>query len=108
MLWSDETKVDLSGHNDVSMFRVNGDAFKCKNTVPSVEHGGTIMLCGCFPDSGTRTLYKVDEIMMKMEYQILQLHLKFTTTVYDSNVVKSVCSNRTVMPNTHQNWFGDG
>lgn len=42
MLWSDETKVDLSGHNDVSMFRVNGDAFKCKNTVPSVEHGGTI------------------------------------------------------------------
>ena len=41
VLWSDETKLELFGHNDhLYVWREKGDACKPKNTIPNVKHGG--------------------------------------------------------------------
>jgi hypothetical protein len=49
VLWSDETKVELFGHNDHGyVWRKKGEACKPKNTIPTVNHGGgSIMLVFC-------------------------------------------------------------
>ena len=56
------------------------EAFNSKNTVPTVKHGGdggSIVLWGCFPASGSTTLKKGNGIMKKEDYlQILQENLK--------------------------------
>ena len=50
VLWTDETKLQLFGHNSRNhVWRKDGDAFKPKNTVPKVKFGGgSIMVWGCF------------------------------------------------------------
>jgi hypothetical protein len=50
VLWSDETKIELFGHNDHRyVWRKKGDACKPKNTISTLKHGGgSIMLWGCF------------------------------------------------------------
>ena len=41
VLWSDETKIELFGHNDHRyVWRKKGEACKPKNTIPTVKHGG--------------------------------------------------------------------
>ena len=59
--------TELFGHRDVVyIWRKKGEAFKHKNTVPTVKHGGgSITLWGCFSASGTGNLLKVDGIMRK-------------------------------------------
>lgn len=39
LLWSDETEIELFGHNDKRhVWGRNGEAFKPKKIVPTVEH----------------------------------------------------------------------
>uniref|UniRef100_A0AAZ3SWC0 Transposase Tc1-like domain-containing protein n=1 Tax=Oncorhynchus tshawytscha TaxID=74940 RepID=A0AAZ3SWC0_ONCTS len=79
VLWSDETKIELFGHNDhCYVWRKKGDACKPKNTIPTVKHGGgSIMLWGCFAAGGTGALHKIDGIMRQENYvDILKQHLK--------------------------------
>uniref|UniRef100_A0A3B1IFP7 Transposase Tc1-like domain-containing protein n=1 Tax=Astyanax mexicanus TaxID=7994 RepID=A0A3B1IFP7_ASTMX len=79
VLWSDETKIELFGHNTQQyVWRRKGEAFNPRNTMPTVKHGGgSIMLWGCFAASGTGSLQKVNGIMKKEDYlQILQENLK--------------------------------
>ena len=55
VLWSDETKIELFGHNDhCYVWRKKEEACKLKNTIPTVKHGGgSIMLWECFAAGGT-------------------------------------------------------
>ena len=41
VLWSDETKIELFGHAySRYVWRKSGEAYKEKNTIPTVKHGG--------------------------------------------------------------------
>ncbi len=55
VLWADETKIELLGHNDrLYVWRESGQAFNPKNTLPTVKHGwSNIKLWGCFSANGT-------------------------------------------------------
>ena len=79
VLWSDETKIELFGQNDVKkIWRKKGEAFLPKNTVPTVKHGGgSMMFWGCFSSSGTGNLVAIDGIMRSDDYiRILDENLK--------------------------------
>ncbi len=71
VLWTDETKVELFGkeHHD-TVYRKRNEAFKEKNRVPTVKHGGgSKMFWGCFAASGTGCLDCVNGIMKSDDYQ---------------------------------------
>ncbi|CDQ73359.1 unnamed protein product [Oncorhynchus mykiss] len=79
VLWSDETKIELFGHNGHRyVWRKKGETCKPKNTIPTEKHGGgSIMLWGCFAAEGTDALHKIDAIMGEEKYvNILKRHLK--------------------------------
>ena len=47
VLWSDETKIELFGHNAHHyIWRKKREAHKPENTVPTVKQGGTASCCG--------------------------------------------------------------
>ncbi|XP_062921089.1 endoribonuclease LACTB2 isoform X2 [Mobula hypostoma] len=73
VLRSDETKIELFGHNDHRyVWRKKGEACKPKNTIPTVKQGGSN-----FAAEGTGALHKMDGIMRKEYYvDILKQHLK--------------------------------
>lgn len=65
VLWSDETDVELFGHNSKrNVWQKNKTAYQLKNTTPLVKHGGVrIMLWGCFSPAKTGAIVKIDRIM---------------------------------------------
>ena len=71
VMWTDETKLELFGKaHYCTVFRKWNEAFKEKNTVPTVKHGGgSQMFWGCFAASGTRCLDCVHCIMKSEDYQ---------------------------------------
>lgn len=58
--------MQLFGHIDQPyVWRIKGDAFIPKNTIPTVKHGGgSIILWGCFAGKGTGACQKIDDGMM--------------------------------------------
>ena len=57
---------DING----TVYRKTNEAFKEKNTVPTVKHGGgSKMFWGCFAVSGTGCLDYVNSIMKSDDYQ---------------------------------------
>ena len=54
ILWSDETKIELFGLN------VKRHLWRKPGTIPTVKHGGGIMLWGCFSAPGTGRLFRID------------------------------------------------
>ncbi|KAI5615349.1 kin of IRRE like b isoform X5, partial [Silurus asotus] len=45
VMWSDETKIELLGHNSTKrVWRKKNDEYHPKNTIPTVKHGGAIEL----------------------------------------------------------------
>ena len=79
VLWSDETKFELFGHNSVSsVYRKSGEAFLPKNAIPTVKlGGGSLMFWVCFAATGPRRLIEVTNIMKKEDYvRMLNENLK--------------------------------
>ncbi|KAL0188386.1 hypothetical protein M9458_015485, partial [Cirrhinus mrigala] len=76
VLWTDETKVELFGKaHHGTVCRKRNEAFKEKNTVPTVKHGGgSKMFWGCFAASGTGCLDCVNGIMKSDDYQRILGH----------------------------------
>uniref|UniRef100_A0AAR2K3W5 Tc1-like transposase DDE domain-containing protein n=1 Tax=Pygocentrus nattereri TaxID=42514 RepID=A0AAR2K3W5_PYGNA len=73
VLWSDETKIELFGHNAKRYaWRRNNTAHHSENTIPTVKYGGgSIMLWGCFSSAGTGKLVKVDGKMDGAKYRAI-------------------------------------
>ncbi|KAK3558929.1 hypothetical protein QTP86_000006 [Hemibagrus guttatus] len=70
VLWSDETKIESFGHNDVAYIcRKKGEAFNPRNTISTVKHGGgNLMFWGCFLAGGPGNLITVNSTMKKEQY----------------------------------------
>lgn len=70
-MWTDETKVELFGKSRHStVYRKQNEAYKEKNTVPTVKHGGgSMMFWGCFAVSRIGCLVGVDGVMKSGDYQ---------------------------------------
>ena len=73
VLWTDETKIELFRHNEKRyVWRKSNAAFKEKNLVPTVKHGGgRIMVWGCFAATGTGGLAHINGIMNSAAYQYM-------------------------------------
>ncbi|KAG2470135.1 TCB1 transposase, partial [Polypterus senegalus] len=71
ILWSDETKIELSGVNARRhVWRKPGTAHHQANTIPTVKHGGgSIMLWGCFSAAGTGRLVRIKGKMTAAMYR---------------------------------------
>uniref|UniRef100_A0A9J7YFI9 Transposase Tc1-like domain-containing protein n=1 Tax=Cyprinus carpio carpio TaxID=630221 RepID=A0A9J7YFI9_CYPCA len=65
VLWSDETKIELSGINSTRrVWRERNADYDPKNTIPTVKHGGgNIMLWSCFSAKSTGRLHHIEEQM---------------------------------------------
>ncbi|GAA6065137.1 uncharacterized protein LOC117533128, partial, partial [Tachysurus ichikawai] len=70
VMWSDETKIELFGHNSTKrVWRKKNDEYHPKNTIPTVKHGGgSIMLWGWFSAHGTGRLHCIKERMTGAMY----------------------------------------
>ena len=71
VLWTDETKIEFFGKaRHSTIYRKWNEAYKEKNTVPTVKYGGySKMFWGCFAASGTGCLDCVQGIMKSEDYQ---------------------------------------
>ena len=64
VLWSDETKIELFGHQGKRYF------WHKPNTIPTVKHGGgSIMLWGCISSAGTGKLVRIEGMMGGAKYR---------------------------------------
>ena len=75
VLWTDETKIELFGHNYQNhVWRKDGEAYSPKNTVPTVKFGGgSIMIWECFSVKGVGKISVIDSKMNAQKYkEILQ------------------------------------
>ena len=71
VLWTDESKLELFGKShQLYVHRQKYKAFKEKNTIPTVKHGGDLfMFWGCFAAPGTGCLESVQGTMTSQDYQ---------------------------------------
>ena len=71
VLWTDEIKIELFGHNvQRYVWRKKGAKFQEKNTSPTLKHGcGSIMLWGRVAASGTGHISLVEGSMDSNKYQ---------------------------------------
>uniref|UniRef100_A0AAZ3PCV1 Tc1-like transposase DDE domain-containing protein n=1 Tax=Oncorhynchus tshawytscha TaxID=74940 RepID=A0AAZ3PCV1_ONCTS len=82
ILCSDETKIELFGLN------AKDHVWRKPGTIPTVKHGGSIMLGGCFSAAGTGRLVRIKAKMNRAKYreihellqsaQVLRLGRRFT------------------------------
>ena len=73
IIWSDECKIELWGHNDVQFIRrPKNKAYDPKYVLPTVKHGGgSIMIHGFMSSSGVGVLTLIEVslfIQIRMTY----------------------------------------
>ena len=71
VLWSDETKIELLGHNGIQkLWRKNETAYITKNTVPTVKYGcGSIIIWGCLSAAGEGNIDTIEGRMNAEKYK---------------------------------------
>jgi hypothetical protein len=80
ILLSDETKIDLYGLNaKVHVWRNPGTVHHLANAIPTVKHGGSIMLWGCFSVAGTGRPVRIEGKMNGAKYN----------EIFDENLLQS-------------------
>ncbi len=65
VLWSDVTKINLSGSDGVKrVWQQRGEEYKEKCVLPTVKHGGgSVMVWGCMGAAGTGELQFIEGTM---------------------------------------------
>ena len=108
VLWTDETKIELFGHNYRNpVWRKDGKVYSPKSTVQTVKFGGgNIMIWGCFSAKGVGKISVEDGKMNAQKYkQILQenlvstvesLELPFSSRKYTAQSTKQWLSENNV------------
>uniref|UniRef100_A0A674PB52 Tc1-like transposase DDE domain-containing protein n=1 Tax=Takifugu rubripes TaxID=31033 RepID=A0A674PB52_TAKRU len=73
VLRSDETKIELFGHNAKQyVWRKSNTAHHPEHTIPTVKHGGgSIMVWACFSSAGTGKMVKIDGKMDGAKYRTI-------------------------------------
>ncbi|KAI4888254.1 hypothetical protein NFI96_002330 [Prochilodus magdalenae] len=82
-IWTDETKIELFGHNNGRYaWGEKNTALREKHLLPTVKFGGgSIMLWGCVASTGTGNLVKVEGRMDSSQYQqILETNVQESVT----------------------------
>ena len=71
VLWTDETKIELFGHQGKCYIRRKPNtSHHPENIIPTVKHaGGSIMLWGCFSLAGTGKLVRIEGMMDGAKYR---------------------------------------
>ena len=94
-MWTEETKLELFGKaHYCTVYRKGKEAFKEKNTVPTVKHGGgSQMFWGCFAASGTGCLDCVHGIMKSEDYQRIWEKAPFKSETPGAVVKRRVVQN---------------
>ena len=70
VLWSDETKIELFGHQGKRyVWRKPNTSHHPENIIPTVKHGSSIMLYGCFSSAGTMKLVRIEEMRDRAKYR---------------------------------------
>ena len=70
ILWSDETKIEVFSLNTKRhIWRKPGTTHHLANTIPTVKHGGNIMLWGCYSAAGTGRLVRMEGKLKRTKYR---------------------------------------
>jgi transposase len=105
ILWTDESKIEIFSHNERRYVWCKAyTAFKGKHLVPTVRHGGSIMVWGCFASSGTGRLAHINGVMNSKAYQkilsentapsVRSLRLRSAWIMQQDNDIRSIPANK--------------
>ncbi|KAM7413839.1 hypothetical protein PAMA_018907 [Pampus argenteus] len=101
ILWSDETKIELFGINSKRyVWRKPGTAHHLSNTIPTVKHGSSIMLWGCFSAAGTRRLVAIEAKMNAAKYRDILEKKTSSRVLRTSDWAEGSPSNKTMTLST--------
>ena len=65
-----------------------------QHVIPTVKHGGSVMVWGCFDDNNTGDNVKIDRIMKKMHESVFQAFLKIMPFIQEVGYWRTIDFSR--------------